>query len=168
MADATVPAAPVETPVVINAPVSKVWQDAEVKTIIGERQDAKEARRLAEADRDKFKADAEKVAKDAQKYQADLESERRKTEAFDAEQKKLRESLLEGITDPDLKELATKETLSLEALMKLGKRQPVGPSNSRLPVETGKGTDYDQESKRKPGETFQQWTDRVEKLKRPK
>ena len=168
MADAPVVTAPVETPTVVIAPVTKTWQDAEVKEIIAGRDEQKKARREAEAALEAQKAEADTLRKAREQDKADLAAERKKAESLDAEQKKLRESLLEGITDPDLKELATKETLSLEALMKLGKRQPVGPSSARLPVATGKGTDYDQESKRKPGETFQQWTDRVEKLKRPK
>ena len=168
MADATEVTAPVEPKVEVIAPTTKTWEDSQVKEIIGSRDEAKKARRDAEAALETAKAEADSLRKAQTQYQADLAAERKKTETYDAEQKKLRESLLEGITDPDLKDLATKENLSLEALMKLGKRQPVGPSGARLPVESGKTPEFDAEVKRKPGETFAQWEARVDKLKRPK
>lgn len=167
MADVIDPIASAEPLAIVTPPTPKTWAEPEVKEIIGARDEAKKARREAEAERDKFKADAETQAKAALQYKADLEAERKRTEAFDAEQKKLREVLLGNIQDPDLKDIATKENISLEALMKLSAKQPTGPSGDHKPV-GGTVPGHEEQLKPLPGETAYDYGQRVGGIKRPK
>lgn len=147
---------------------AKVWQDAEVREIIETRNAAKEARRIAEAERDKFKADAEERAKEAQKNKADLEAERKRTESLDAEQKKLRETFIGQITDERMKRIAETEPLSLHALMTMAAGQSTGPAAARPQTTPPGATDFDVLVKAKPGESAHEYAERVAKLKRPK
>jgi septal ring factor EnvC (AmiA/AmiB activator) len=150
-----------------QATTPKLWEDSQVKEIIVARDDQKKARREAEAERDKFRLDAEQKAAALGKYQADLEAERKRSETLDAEQKKLRESLISEITDEGLKEIATKESLSLDALMKLTKRQPTAPSSDRRPTKAPE-SDYEEQIKPRPGEAAHVYAERVKDLRRSK
>jgi hypothetical protein len=157
-----------ETTTVAVTPTPKVWSDDQVQEIIRGRNDAKEARRTAEAERDKFKVDAEKAARDAQKYQADLDAERKRTETYGAQEKELREHLVSRIPDGTDKEIATSESLSLKALMKLAEKQITGPAGGRQALGGGVDPGFEEQLKPKPGESSIDYAKRVGNLKRAK
>jgi hypothetical protein len=96
-----------------------------------------------------------------------LESERKRLESYTAQEKELREHLLSRIPDGTDKEIATSETLSLKALMKLAEKTITGPAGGRQAVGSGE-SDFDEQIKIRPGETSIQYAERTAHLHRAK
>jgi hypothetical protein len=165
MAEETAQAAQEAQPAQHQAVAPKVWEDAQVKEIIVSRDEAKKAKRALEADLEAARSENETLRKAQAQFKADFEAERKRAEQYDAEQKKLREHLTARITDESLKDIAAKEPLSLEALMKLSERQPTAPSSDRKQTVS---QDFESELQARPGETPQAYMERVRGLRRSK
>lgn len=152
----------------------KVWKDSDVKEIIAERQRLKEEKRQRE-EADK-KAQEEKMLSE-KKYEellkqreAELEKERtekqtlkQKAEAFEEQQKQLREQTLAKIKDGKLKDIAAELSTAklLEFVDELN-----NDKGSGFPRKASQSAEDTNPFKPKPGESWRDYQMRTQNLKK--
>lgn len=144
----------------------KTWPDDEVKKIIEERDKAKEkARKYDEEKRktEEAKAIEEGKLKDvlAQK-EVELSEALKKAEAYEAQQKALRDGLLSKVNDPKLKSIA--EELSISKLQEFVDTLNTEKGNP-FSGKHGAAGDRTSEYERLPAETYPQYQARIQKLR---
>jgi len=144
----------------------KTWPDDEVKKIIDERDKAKEKAR--KYDEDKRKAEEAKAIEEGKlkdvlaQREAELTEARKEADAYKLQQSTFRDGLLSKVNDPKLKSIAAELSIpKLQEFVDTLNTEKGNPFSGKHGAQGDRKSEYE----RIPGENYQQYQVRVQKLR---